>query len=81
MDTFSRQHSRALRMLLKVHGGDGVSDPLQAMRDGRVLGAEDHEGAQLGAGHQPIRALVWDSDGGQAQDGAVVDLLQGHVGV
>lgn len=65
-------------MLLEVHGGDGVPDALQAMPDRRVLGAEDHQGAQLGAGHQPIRGIVWDPDRGQTQDGAVVDLLQGQ---
>lgn len=64
-------------MLLEVHGGDGVQDALQAMQGRRVLGAEDHQGAQLGAGHQPIGGLVWDSHRGQTKDGAVVDLLQG----
>lgn len=61
---------------MEVHGGDGVFKALQVMPSRRVLSAEDHQGARLSAGHQPIRGLIWDLDRHKTQDGAGVNRLQ-----
>lgn len=63
-------------MDVEVERGHGVFDSLQVMPCRRVLSADDHQGAGLGARHQPIAGLVRDLDRHEAQDGAGVNLLQ-----
>lgn len=62
---------------MEVERGDGVPHALQAVPRGGVLGTGEHQRARLGARHQPVGGLVGDLDGGETEDGAAVDGLQG----
>lgn len=61
---------------MEVQRGDGVRDALQAVPSRRVPSAEDHQGAGLGAGHEPITRLARDLDRHETRDGTGVHFLQ-----
>lgn len=62
-------------MYMEVQWGDSVGDTLQVVPSQRVQSADHHQGARLGACHQPIMGLIRDLDGHKTQDGTGVNLL------
>lgn len=68
---------RASRVHVEVQRGDGVRGALQAVPSRRVPSADDHQGAGLRAGYQPIARFAGDLDGHKTQDGAALYFLQG----